>query len=446
MPYVYSPYFTYTPFISGLMGMVLIYYFVIFSIDLGARIIKLMVLQVISPIPVIMYTDPSQKNKLTNFFKAYSVLYLQVFLRIITLYMAFVVLDLVVNSDAFNTAINGGMLLAGNFFVKIILYIGVFQATKELPKLIEDALGVKMGSAPGGNSFGKVLAGVAGGAFGFTAGAIAGGVAGKSSGVAGVTGGALMGAATGMLSGGAGFIGSKNVAEGVKSAVKSVKDASSTGKRVAATGNLFNYARGNFDNLIGYPGRVDTKVKNTKDKLEKMDAFEKAVFDDYSKTVDPTTGFKYGTLDEDFGVIAARGARDQFISDYNEGKAIDPTTGAVYTPAAAAARLNTLRASVKTQEDAYKQKAFDWFQAKSLDPTTGKVKYDPKKYATLSESEKAHHELTRTTKKTLIPSSRSDLRTDFSAMRKTIKADSKKYQAQSQTDRARNARAVSDKK
>jgi len=271
MPYVYSPYFTYTPFISGLMGMVLIYYFVVFSIDLGARIIKLMVLQVISPIPVIMYIDPSQKNKLTNFFKAYSVLYLQVFLRIITLYMAFVVLDLVVNSDAFNTAINGGMLLAGNFFVKIILYIGVFQATKELPKLIEDALGVKMGSAPGGNSFGKVLAGVAGGAFGFTAGAIAGGLGARGSGAKVAAGGAVAGALAGMLAGGAGVAGSNNAAEGVKAAVKSAKDSHALGGRIAGTGGLGNFVVGGVENFFGGKGRDSATLAQFDDDIKAQD-------------------------------------------------------------------------------------------------------------------------------------------------------------------------------
>lgn len=430
--YASSKYFTYSPLISGIVGMMLVYYFAIFSLELGKRIIKLVVLQVISPIPIIMSVDPNQKDRINKFVKAYSGVYLQVFIRIITMYLAFVVLTLITESNFGTGAVQSGMLLAQpSWFVKILLYIGVFQAAKELPKLIEDAIGVKMGETPGGG-FGKVLGGIIGGTVGLAGGAIAGGLSGGVS-------GAVVGAGSGMVSGGLGMVSAKNVGAGIKSVFSSVGSQYGTGRRVAQSGGLFNYARGSFDNLTGRNNRLDDKFNDAKDKFDKMETFEKTVLDDYSKELNPFTGSKFGTIDDDFDVIAARGARDQFIKDFNEGKAIDPSTGTLYTSSAASTHLDSLRANVKAKEEMYKQRAFSWFE-------TTQMSYDPKKYTTLSASQKAHHDITRANKnKPLTVPVGSDLRTEFKTARANAKAQKNRLEAETQTDRVKNARAASGK-
>lgn len=251
--YASSGFFEYKPFISGIMGIVLVYYFVTFAIDLGVRIVKLIVLQVISPIPVIMSIDPSQKNKLTNFIKTYSGIYLQVFIRIITLYMAFVVLDLIVDSNLLTDTISTGMLLDGTgFVVQLLLYIGIFHATKEIPKLFEDALGLKLGM-PTNKSFGGLVKSIVGGGAGLVGGAVAGGLAGG-------IGGALVGAGSGVVSGaigaGATTNGAKGVVDAFKSVSGSVKKAYDKGGRINNAGGLFQYATSGVQNFVG-GGRRD---------------------------------------------------------------------------------------------------------------------------------------------------------------------------------------------
>jgi len=256
LPYVSSGHFQYTPFISGIVGMMLIYYFVVYSVELGARIIKLAVLQVVSPIPIISSIDPSQKDKLTKFFQAYSSLYLQVFLRIITVYLAFVVLGFISQIDL-DALVSSGMLLEVGFFIKIILYFGVFHAAKELPKLLEEALGLKGLSSGGpGKGFGALVGAIVGGTTGLVGGSIAGAVSGG-------IGGAVAGGLSGLVSGGgAGVAATKNVGNGVKAAVASVTGSYALGGKVAGAGGLIEYTRGGFENFFGAKGKIGSTLES----------------------------------------------------------------------------------------------------------------------------------------------------------------------------------------
>ena len=271
-----TSYFEYTPFISGIVGMVLVYYFTIFAIEIGTRVLKLIILQVISPIPIIMSVDPSQKNKLTNFVKAYGGLYIQIFFRVLTLYLAFVVLDLVTDIDSIvSTGLIGrsGLFMAQNLgmYATILLYIGVFQATKELPKLIEDALGIKIGNAPG-QGFGSVLKGVVGGSAGLVGGAVAGGIAGgMAGGLRGAAGSALAGGLSGMIGAGMGAASSKNAAAGIKSAVASIGNSHKLGAKVAGAGGLIPYMRGGAENFLGGNKRDAATIKGYDDDIAAQD-------------------------------------------------------------------------------------------------------------------------------------------------------------------------------
>ncbi len=422
-------YFDYTPFISGIVGMVLIYYFTIFAIEIGTRILKLIILQVISPIPVIMSIDPSQKNRLSNFFKAYSGIYIQVFIRILTLYLAFVVLSLIGNSEGIiNTGmINGNLLMTQDLGVygTILLYIGVFQATKELPKLMEDALGLKLGNIPG-QGFGSVLKGIIGGSAGLVGGTVAGGISGG-------LGGALVGGVSGMVNAGMGAAGSKNMAAGVSAAVAGIGKAGQLGEKVANANGIRGFAMGAFDNLTGRNARLDKNYNKANSKVEALDNFEKAVYDDFGKSgyVDPTTGLTAAPMEQDFGVASARNALTNYM---NSGTPINMT------------QYQSLQHDIRTAEDAYKKRAFDWFESTSLDSSRGVVRYDPNKYSSLSESQKAHYELTRMDKNRkplMVPSGTSgDLYSTFKTERKSAKTKANELKGERQSDRSRNADAA----
>lgn len=261
--------FDYLPFISGIMGMVLIYYFALYAIELGTRIVKLVVLQILSPIPIIMSIDPNHSKKLPEFAKLYMSIYLQIFIRILTFYIAFEVCSLIVDSNFGTNIVSGGniMLAQPGFVVKILLYIGIFQATKELPKLVDDALGLKV--AESGKGFGKtlktIITGTAVGTVGAVGGAVAGGISGGlTGGASSVLGSALAGGASGLFHGVMDGAKSKDVVAAVKAAGSGVKASFNTGANVARLGGLGQFMLGGVENKLGF-------AKKDKATLEQYD-------------------------------------------------------------------------------------------------------------------------------------------------------------------------------
>lgn len=251
--YAYDAGFHYIPFVTGIVGILLCYYFIAFAFELGTRIIKLFVLQVISPIPIIMSIDPSSKSdKLVNFAKLYGGIYLNVFVRILTVYVAFVALNLV-------TSVFDGI----NWLAKILLIIGVFHAAKELPKLIEDALGIKLGLGDAGKGFGAVLKGTIAGGAGLVGGAIAGGISGGA-------GGALSGAFSGLTTGVTKGAAAKNAVGVIGASTGAIKGGFGMGARVAGAGGLGAFMVGGVENFFGGKGKdaatiskFDEDIKDT---------------------------------------------------------------------------------------------------------------------------------------------------------------------------------------
>lgn len=252
-PYAYDAGFHYIPFVTGIVGILLCYYFIAFAFELGTRIIKLFVLQVISPIPIIMSIDPSSKSdKLVNFAKLYGGIYLNVFVRILTVYVAFAALNLV-------TSVFDGI----NWLAKILLIIGVFHAAKELPKLIEDALGIKLGLGDAGKGFGAVLKGTIAGGAGLVGGAIAGGISGGA-------GGALSGAFSGLTTGVTKGAAAKNAVGVIGASTGAIKGGFGMGARVAGAGGLGAFMVGGVENFFGGKGKdaatiskFDEDIKDT---------------------------------------------------------------------------------------------------------------------------------------------------------------------------------------
>lgn len=435
-PYAYSSGFQYIPIITGLVGILLCYYFIKFSIELGIRLIKLFILQVISPIPIIMSVDPSQKgDKIKNFIKLYGGIYLSSFVRILTIYLAFATLSLL------DEALSGY-----SFFIKILLIIAIFHASGEIPKLIEEALGTKLGLGDTGKGFGSIIKGTLAGGAGLVGGAIAGGISGGA-------GGALAGAFTGLTSGVTKGAAAKNAVGVLSAGTGAVKGGFGTGLKVAGAGGLVNYGFGKVDNFIGRNAGIDRKVADAEAKKNAFADFETAVYADYAKQekdyYDPITGdkmgtVKIGTIDDDADVIAAREA----LRTYRENT--DPNTleggQAEYEK-----RITTFRADIKKAEDDYKKKAFDWFESSSFEksPDTSianikyEIKYNPKEYSSMTNSQKAHYELTKANdNKVLTRSETKTLKEEFDAQEKATKNNYTKLKDQQKTERYQHAKNV----
>ena len=258
-PYATDSGFNYLPFISFIVGVLVCYYFLVFAIEIGIRMVKLLVLQILAPIPIIMSIDPTQKDKLKKFGKLYSGIYLSVFIRIFTVYLAFAAISLIGNILGNISETSSGT----SWLVHILLIIAIFKATKELPKLIEDALGMKLGLGDAGKGFGTVLKGTIAGTAGLVGGAIAGGISG---GAGGALGGAFSGLTTGVTKGAA----AKNAVGVIGASTGAIKGGFGMGARVAGAGGLGAFMVGGVENFFGGKGKdaatiskFDEDIKDT---------------------------------------------------------------------------------------------------------------------------------------------------------------------------------------
>lgn len=380
-------YFDYLPIAPFIVGIILCYYFITYSVELAIRIVKLIILEILFPIPVIMSVDLKKGDeKLKNYMGLYFGIYAQVFLRVMTLYLAFALLSLI--TDVFSEGVSQTLTGESNWFFNTIIIVGVFKGMKELPKLIEDAIGVKL-SGGRAKSFGATLKGVIGGTTGLITGAVAGGITGGF-------GGALLGGLQGATNGAKEGQNAKNVGGIIKNAVAQSKAGTNLGKNIRGADGLFGYVSGNINNSLGYRERVDNKANDIQQRKDLLDKFKTEALNQYANG---NVEFKdengnivtrrRGTVDDDVDVIAAQSKYNAYLasgqSDLNE--------------------IERLRNNVTVARNNYEHNALNDFGTKSLEKDTeGNIFYknssgeriDPRKnYSELSDSQRAHYDLTR---------------------------------------------------
>ena len=169
--------YEYSYFISTICGAIMIIMIIGYSLDVVTRILKLQILQVLAPIPIVAYIDPG-KGKDTLFstwLKTLVSTYCDFFIKLASLYFViFIMLLFIQNLDNFIAADNA--IEKGYLFVIVIL--GLLLALKQLPEFISSLFGIKS------QGFGAGLGTFLGAAAGFTTGGLAGMVKGGLDGAA----------------------------------------------------------------------------------------------------------------------------------------------------------------------------------------------------------------------------------------------------------------------
>lgn len=153
--------------VSTIAGAFLCYVLISFCFDLGKRIVKLLFLEVIAPVPAICRAIPKGKSIFDNWVKMITSVYLEVFVRLLAIYFGTFLISEIMKSDAWNHFSSEGFFIVG--VAKAFVIMGIVAFIKELPKFLGNLF-------PGMNSDGMSL-GIkdklkAGGAF--TAGAALG--------------------------------------------------------------------------------------------------------------------------------------------------------------------------------------------------------------------------------------------------------------------------------
>lgn len=177
------------------VGVLLLWMILMYTVQLGVRLLQLAYLQLIAPVPIIMYLDP-KSEALTKWSKQCITTFLDYFIRTGIMYFAIFIINLLINNDtSFLDSFSG----ASKLYVKVIMIIAILIFAKRVPKLLEEIIpmlknaasldfGLKMpkemkqvGGAIAGATVGGAVGLIGGGPKGLVGGVVKGGVDGFKS-------------------------------------------------------------------------------------------------------------------------------------------------------------------------------------------------------------------------------------------------------------------------
>lgn len=136
--------FDYTLLGGAVVSIVMFLIVLGFTVDIAVRAIKLALLRLIAPIPIIAYMDPGQEKNgaFGSWVKTLTSTYLDLFVRLIVIYFGIYIivsltqtttLDLFPSSPNFFTSA----------FATIFIIVGILVFMKQAPKFFKDMLGIK---------------------------------------------------------------------------------------------------------------------------------------------------------------------------------------------------------------------------------------------------------------------------------------------------------------
>lgn len=127
---------------STVVGAAVIYLLLLFCIDIAVRSIKLGFLEAISPVPILSYIDPKSGDKgmFKKWFEYCWKTYLSLFLRLFALYIGVYAITIMGGYTDFVT----GEVIQGNWLLNVFMILGVLIFIRQLPKILDDALGLKI--------------------------------------------------------------------------------------------------------------------------------------------------------------------------------------------------------------------------------------------------------------------------------------------------------------
>ena len=131
--------------LGGLIVSIVMFLIVLgFTVDIAVRAIKLALLRLIAPIPIIAYIDPGQEKNgaFGSWVKTLTSTYLDLFIRLAVVYFGiYIIVSLTQTSvlDLFPSSPN----FFTSTFATIFIILGILVFMKQAPKFFKDMLGIK---------------------------------------------------------------------------------------------------------------------------------------------------------------------------------------------------------------------------------------------------------------------------------------------------------------
>ncbi len=146
--------FAYKGLISAIVGGVFVWILLNFTVDIAVRAIKLAILRLLAPIPIIAYIDPNgEKQTFNSWTKLLTSTYLDLFIRLAIIYFViFLIQDIITNGLVINKATGVVGILT-----YIFIFLGLFIFAKQAPKFIKQIFGMKDDGGKMFGGFGEAL-------------------------------------------------------------------------------------------------------------------------------------------------------------------------------------------------------------------------------------------------------------------------------------------------
>lgn len=132
--------FNFNWFAGLIVGLLFLVVLVMLCIEVAKRAIKLAILRLISPIPIISYMNPGstfENGPMGAWIKTTAKTYAELFINLLVIYFAIFVIQEIENNNGLSFSGSAGI------FAKIFVYIGLILFAKDAPKFMKQALGIK---------------------------------------------------------------------------------------------------------------------------------------------------------------------------------------------------------------------------------------------------------------------------------------------------------------
>ena len=181
--------------LSTIVGIIVLVFLVGITIDVAIRLFKMLILEMLAPIPILSYIDPkSQKDgPFQLWLKELGKTFIDIFVKLGMIYLVLFFIGELQNNTLFESY-GGAEGLDVNplrlMYLRLFIIVGLLMFLKQAPKFIRGIFGIK--EKKDGGSF---LGNITGGLIGFGTGAISGAISGRglrgaiTGGVAGMTAG-----------------------------------------------------------------------------------------------------------------------------------------------------------------------------------------------------------------------------------------------------------------
>ncbi len=135
--------YNYTPFLTTVAGIVLLFFMLSFCLNLAKRVGKLAIIQLMAPVPVTLELLPNKKGLRKVWVDNLIKVYLEVFFYLAVMYLIILLISFIPNTVETLFKEVGGNLGVVKLITIVMLIFGLLKFGKEAPQLIFDLIGIK---------------------------------------------------------------------------------------------------------------------------------------------------------------------------------------------------------------------------------------------------------------------------------------------------------------